>query len=408
MVCIPLCASILFVLPAGNHTNAIRAFVSYTRVRNHNSKCAPPAGHHRVVLSISAPVNKNHCAFYPSAITIALVRSSLCIPPTGNPPLQSVRVCPASASATTVHCVFHLPQSELVLSISIPVNENHFCSPHNRQPDRNQWLVDSMVCIPLCASILFVLPAGNHTNAISACVSFVLRPYQKPQFKVCSTCRPSPSCAFSFCTSEQESLCIPPICHHHRSQCLCVPICAIHPPAIHRYNQCVCVQHPRQQPQFTVHSTCHNQNLCFLFLHQRTKIVFAVHTIANLIAISACGFHGVHSIMCFHSVRSACWQPHQCNQCLCALRLHQKSQSKVCSTCWPSPSCAFSFCTSEQESLCIPPISHHHRSQCWCIPVCAIHPPAIHRCNQCVCVQHPRQHPQFTVCQNLCFLVLHQ
>ena len=63
MVCIPLCASILFVLPAGNHTNAIRAFVSYTRVRNHNSKCAPPAGHHRVALSISAPVNKNHCGF---------------------------------------------------------------------------------------------------------------------------------------------------------------------------------------------------------------------------------------------------------------------------------------------------------------------------------------------------------
>ena len=63
MVCIPLCASILFVLPAGNHTNAIRAFMSYTRVRNHNSKCAPPAGHHRVALSISAPVNKNHCGF---------------------------------------------------------------------------------------------------------------------------------------------------------------------------------------------------------------------------------------------------------------------------------------------------------------------------------------------------------
>ena len=30
-----------------------------------------------------------------------------------------------------------------------------------------------MVCIPLCASILFVLPAGNHPNAISACVSAV-------------------------------------------------------------------------------------------------------------------------------------------------------------------------------------------------------------------------------------------
>ena len=63
------------------------------------------------------------------------------------------------------------------------------------------------------------------------------------------------------------SLCIPPISHHHRNQRLCVPVCAFHPPAIHRCNQCVCVQHLRQQPQFTVCSTCHNQNLCFLFLY---------------------------------------------------------------------------------------------------------------------------------------------
>ena len=142
MVCIPLCASILFVLPAGNHPNAISACVSYAPIRNHNSKCAPPVGHHRVALSFSAPVNNNHCAFHrqPSPSQPVLVHSSLCNPPTCNPPLQSVRVCPTSASATTVHCVFHLPQSELVLSISIPVNENDFCSPHNRQPDRNQYL----------------------------------------------------------------------------------------------------------------------------------------------------------------------------------------------------------------------------------------------------------------------------
>ena len=62
-MCIPLCASILFVLPAGNHPNAISARVSYACIRNHNPKYAPPAGHHRVVLSISAPVNKNHCGF---------------------------------------------------------------------------------------------------------------------------------------------------------------------------------------------------------------------------------------------------------------------------------------------------------------------------------------------------------
>ena len=245
----------------------------------------PPAGHHRVALSISAPVNKNHCEFHPSAITIAISdcafqsvhsthrqstvaisacvssicvsnHSSLCVPPTtsrfcafyfytserksflqshnrqpsqsvlvdsmvciplcasilfvlpaGNPPMQSVRVCPASASATTVHCVFHLPQADFVLSISTPVNENHFCSPHNRQPDRNQclWIhgVHSIMCF-----------------------------------------------------------------HFVRSACWQSPQC-------------------------------------------------------NLIAISACGFHGVHSIMCFHFVRSACWQSPQCNQCLCVLRPYQ-------------------------------------------------------------------------------------
>ena len=93
-----------------------------------------------------------HSTHQPSPSQSVLVRSRLCIPPTGNPPLQSVRVCPTSASATTVHCVFHLRQSELVLSISTPVNENHFCSPHNRQPDRNQCL-----WIPWCA-FHYVLP----------------------------------------------------------------------------------------------------------------------------------------------------------------------------------------------------------------------------------------------------------
>ena len=55
--------------------------------------------------------------------------------------------------------------------------------------------------------------------------------------------------------------------------------------------------------------------------------------------------------MCFHSVRSACWQSHECNQGLCVLHPCQKPQFKVCSTCRPSPGCAFYFCTSEQESL---------------------------------------------------------
>ena len=142
-MCIPLRASILFVLPAGNHTNAIDA--------------APPADHHRVVLSICTSEQESLCIppisiHQPSPSQSVLVRSSLCIPPTGNPPLQSVRVCPTSASATIVHCVFHLPQSELVLSISIRVNENHLCSPHNCQPDRNQCL-----WVPWCA-FHYVLP----------------------------------------------------------------------------------------------------------------------------------------------------------------------------------------------------------------------------------------------------------
>ena len=174
------------------------------------------------------------------------MHSSLCNPPTGNPPLQSVRVCPTSASAPTVHCVFHLPQSELVLSSSTPVNEKIIFAVHT---------IANLIAISACRfhgvhSILCFhsvrSASGNHT----------------------STCRPSPSCAFYFCTSEQKSLCIPSISHHHRNQCLCVPVCAFHPPAIHRCNQCVCVQHPRQHPQFTVCSTCHNQNLCFLVLHQ--------------------------------------------------------------------------------------------------------------------------------------------
>ena len=175
--------------------------MSYTRVKNHNSKCAPPAGHHRVALSISAPVNKNHCAFHPSAITIAI----------------------SACAFQSVH------------------------STHRQS-----------------------------TVAISACVSNIR-------------------------VSTHSSLCV--------------------------------------------------RTFAFYFYTSERKSFFAVHTIANLIAISACGFHGVHSIMCFHSVRSACWQSPQCNQCPCVLRLHQKPQSKVCSTCWPSPSCAFYFCTSEQESL---------------------------------------------------------
>ena len=107
-----------------------------------------------------------HSTHQPPPSQSVLVGSSLCIPPTGNPPLQSVRVCPASASATTVHCVFHLPRLELVLSISIPVNENHLCSPHNRQPDRNQCLWIPWRALPFCS---FCLLATTPMQSVPVC-----------------------------------------------------------------------------------------------------------------------------------------------------------------------------------------------------------------------------------------------
>ena len=116
------------------------------------SLCRPPTSHHHRNQCLCIPL----CAFHPPAIH----------------PLQSMRVCPTSASATTVHCVFHLAQSELALSISTPVNQNRLCSPHNRQPHRNQCL-----WIPWCAFHYVLLFCsfcllGNHTKAISACVSY--------------------------------------------------------------------------------------------------------------------------------------------------------------------------------------------------------------------------------------------
>ena len=146
----------------------------------------------------------------PSPSQSVIVRSSLCIPPTGNPPLQSVRVCPASASATTVHCVFHLPQADFVLSISTPVGENHFCSPHNRQPDRNQCL-----WIPWCA-FHYVLP-------------------------FCSFCllaiTPMQSVPVSYARiRNHNSKCAPPVGHHRVALSLSAPVsknhCAFHPSAI--------------------------------------------------------------------------------------------------------------------------------------------------------------------------------
>ena len=365
---------------------------------SYDQTCLIPMLHHPSTShGLPPPIQQsNHCAFHPSAITMAISACAFqSVLSTDRQFTVAISACVSSICVSNHSSLCVPPATIRTCAFYFYTSERKSFLQSTQSPTWSQSvLVDSMVCIPLCASILFVLPAGNHPNAISACVSYARirnrnSKYAPPVGHHRVALSLSAPVSKNHCAFHPSAS----ISHHHRNQCLCVPVCAFHPPAIHRCNQCVCVQHPRQQPQFTVCSTCHNQNLCFLFLYQWTKIIFAVHTIANLIAISACGFHGVHSIMCFHFVRSACWQSSQCNQCLCVLCPYQKPQFKVCSIRWPSPGCAFYFCTSEQESLCIPPISHHHRSQCLCVPVCAIHPPAIHRCNQCVCVQHPRQQP---------------
>ena len=180
-----------------------------------------------------------HSTHQPSPSQSVLVHSSLCNPPTGNPPLQSVRVCPTSASAPTVHCV-----SELVLSSFTPVNENHFCSPHNRQPDRNQclwipWCAFHYV-LPFCSFCLLAITpplAGHHRVSLS-----ISAPVNKNH---CAFHPSAITIAISACAFQSV---------HSTHRQSTVAICC---------NQCVCVQHPRQHPQFTV---C--QNLCFLVLHQ--------------------------------------------------------------------------------------------------------------------------------------------
>ena len=247
-----------------------------------------------------------------------------------------------------------------------------------------------------CSSWTTILPSMGYTDAssclalnsnVQTSVSTSVQPsaqwfsawtlYDESSYGITvhSTHQPSPSQS----ALVRSSLCIP-----HRQSTVAISACVSSICVSNHSSLCV----PPAPIRFCA----------FYFYTSERFFFFAVHTIANLIAISACGFHGVHSIMCFRSVRSACWPSHQCNQCR--------------STCRPSPSCAFYFCTSEQESLRIPPIRHHHRNQHLCVPVCAFHPPAIHRCNQCVCVRHLRQQPQFTVLsnchnQNLCFLFLH-
>ena len=123
---------------------------------------------HRVALSISAPVNKNHCAFHPSAITIAI--SACAFQSVHSTHRQSTVAISACVSNIRVSTHSSLCVSELVLSSSTPVNENHFCSPHNRQPDRNQclwipWCAFHYV-LPFCS---FCLLATTPTQSVPVC-----------------------------------------------------------------------------------------------------------------------------------------------------------------------------------------------------------------------------------------------
>ena len=194
-----------------------------------------------------------------------LVHSTLCFSPTGNPPV-AINACVPNIRVSNHSSLCVPPGAIRTCAFYFYTSEPKSPLQLTQSPTSSQSvLVDSMVCIPLCASILFVLPARqSHQSNQCLCV---LHPHQKPQSELCSTC------------------------HHRVARSISAPVnknhCAGHPPAItiaisacafhsvlftHRQstrcNQCVCAQHPRQQPQFTVCSTWRNQNLRFLFLHQ--------------------------------------------------------------------------------------------------------------------------------------------
>ena len=176
-----------------------------------------------------------------------------------------------------------------------------------------------MVCIPLCASILFVLPAGNHT----------------------STCRPSPSCAFYFCTSEQKSLCIPSISHHHRNQCLC-SILFVLPAGNHPNAISACVSHAPIR--------IHNSKCAPPVGHHRVALSFsapvnknhcAFHPSAITIAVSACAFQSVQSTHRQSTVAISA----------CVSNIRVSNHSSLCVPPATIRTRAFYFYTSERKSF---------------------------------------------------------
>ena len=110
----------------------------------------PPAGHQRVALSISAPVNKNHCAFHPSAITIAISACAFqSVHSTHRQSTVAISACVSNIRVSTHSslcvrtCAFYFYTSE---------RKSFLQSTQSPKPDRNQCL-----WIPWCA-FHYVLP----------------------------------------------------------------------------------------------------------------------------------------------------------------------------------------------------------------------------------------------------------
>ena len=207
MVCIPLCASILLVLPADNHTNAITACVSYTRIRHHSPKCAStcraPPGCACYLLFLrqwtKITVQSTH---QPSPSQSALVHSILCVSSTVNRAIavSACMSCMRQQPQLTA-CPIGPPsplQSLLVLSISAPVSKNHcalhpsaititisacpFQSVHSTHR-QSTVAISACVCVcPIWVRSCSVYPSGiTPRQWVPAC------PASKPQSKVCST-----------------------------------------------------------------------------------------------------------------------------------------------------------------------------------------------------------------------------
>ena len=175
-------------------------------------------------------------------------------------PKQSVPVCPTPASKTTVRTVLYLPSPGCAFYFCTS-EQKSLCRPPISPSPSQSVLVHSSLRVP---------PTGNQ-HRCNQCMC-VQHPRKQPQSNVCSTCRPSPLqslLARSFSTPVNQNHCAfhPPAITIAISACAFQSLHSTHRQST-RCNQHMCVQHPCQQPQFTVCSTWRNQNLRFLFLHQ--------------------------------------------------------------------------------------------------------------------------------------------